>query len=107
MIDWLYVGLSALWIAGLSLELAALGIALYLASEEKQRLSQVLSRSGFRLALDLGLLLFCAGLAALAAVWWEKLLWGLLGVGFVISAWLDRRRIPVKGANDIQGGKQR
>ena len=91
MIDWLYVGLSALWIVGLSLELAALGIALYLASEEKQRLGKVLSRKGSRLALDLGMLLFCAGLAGLAVTGWEKLLWGLLGVSIIASNWFERR----------------
>jgi hypothetical protein len=91
MLDWLYVGLSGLWIAGLSLELTALGFALSFASEEKQRLGKVLSRNGFRLVLDLGMLLFCAGLVGLAAVWWEKLLWGLLGVSFIASNWFERR----------------
>jgi hypothetical protein len=104
MIDWLYVGLSALWIAGLSLELAALGIALYLASEEKQQLGKVLSRNGFRLALDLGMLLFCAGLAGLAAAWWEKLLWGLLGVGFIASDGFERR--SVQGRSTKSGAKE-
>ena len=103
MIDWLYVGLSALWITGLSLELAALGFALYLASEEKQRLGKVLSRSGFRLALDLGMLLFCAGLVGLAAAGWEKLLWGLLGVSFIASNWFERR--SAAGTSPKSGGK--
>jgi hypothetical protein len=85
MIDWLYVCLSALWIAGLSLELAALGIAHYLASDEQPRLGKVLSRRSFRLAVDLGMLLFCAGVGSLAAAWWQKLLWGLLCLGFIIS----------------------
>jgi len=105
MIDWPYVGLSALWIAGLSLELASLGIALYLAAEEKLRLGQVLSGRGFRLAVDLGMLLFCAGLAGLASPWWEKLLWGLLGVGFVVSGWLDRSSLTPRAAKDDKGGQ--
>ena len=93
MIDWLYVGLSALWIAGLSLELVTLSIALYLASEEKQRLWNLLSTHGFRLALNLGMLLFCAGLVGLAIEWWENLLWGLLGVSFIANDWFERRSI--------------
>ena len=91
MIDWVYVGLSALWIGGLSLLLAAVSMAAFTASEHKQRLGQVLARSGFRLALDASMLLLCAGLAGLAVSLWEKLLWALLGLAFLISAWWDRR----------------
>jgi len=93
MIDWAYVGLSALWIGGLSLGLALVSIASTIASRRRQRLGQVLAKTRLRLALDMSLLLFCAGLAGLAAFWWERLLWALLGLGYLISAWRASRPV--------------
>ena len=86
MLDWPYILLSTLWITGLSLELAVLSMAYDNAAVDKQPFRSVLSRPGCRLALDLGMLLFCGGLAGLSPTWWQLLIWSLLGVGFLFFA---------------------
>jgi hypothetical protein len=92
MIDWVYVGWSALWILGLSVELSAISIAVYRSSERKLNLREVLWGKGFRSFLDLGMVFFCLGLFGLAGAWWERGLWGLLCAGFVFNLWHDNRR---------------
>jgi hypothetical protein len=85
MIDWPYVAWSALWILGLSLELAVLSIAYYQSRERHQKLGQVLGEWGFQFSLDLGMMLFCMGLAALAGILWQRLVWGVLCAGFGVN----------------------
>jgi len=85
MIDWVYVGWSALWIVGLSLELTVISIAYYHSGENHQKLGQVLGDRGYQLGVDLGMVLFCLGLAALAGVLWQRLAWGVLCAGFAVN----------------------
>jgi hypothetical protein len=92
MIDWVYVGIQATWILGASTSLAVFSIAVYCASEMKTSLGVILRGKGYRLALDIGGLLFCTGLGASVATWWEKALWGLLVVVLLINAWLDLKK---------------
>ncbi len=92
MIDWPYVGWSALWILGLSVELSVISIAYYRSSEQSLKLRQVLGERGFRTSLDLGMVFFCLGLCGLAAAWWQRGLWGLLCAGFIVNLWLDSRK---------------
>jgi len=87
MIDWVNVFLNAVWILGLSILLSVIGIANYKGTTENIRLSKVLSESNYRIILDLGMILFCIGLAGLAGPWWQKLLWGLLSMSFLIMVW--------------------
>jgi hypothetical protein len=91
MIDWPYVGWSALWILGLSVELSVISIAVYRSSERNLKLRGVLGERGFRTGLDLGMVLFSLGLFGLAGAWWERVLWGLLCAGFVFNLWQDNR----------------
>jgi hypothetical protein len=88
MIDWPYVGWSALWILGLSIELAVLSIVYYLSGEHHQNFGQILAGRRYQLTLDLGMVLFCLGLAALAVVAWQRLAWGLLCAGFTVYLFL-------------------
>jgi len=85
MIDWPYVGWSALWIFGLSLDLAVLSIAYYQSGENHQKLGKVLGGRGFQLGLDLGMVFFCLGLAALAGILWQRIAWGVLSTGFGVN----------------------
>ena len=89
LIDWRLVGFSALWILGLSIVLAAFSFADYRASqaETKTRTLDVLKSSGYRAAINAGLLLFCLGLLGSARAWWEGLLWLGLAAGFGYQAW--------------------
>jgi hypothetical protein len=86
----IYVILSALWISGLSVILAVLGIGCYLAGENHQPLRKILNTWKYRLSINLGVFLFCAGLAGLAGKGWEKILWGLLGMGCIADAIWDK-----------------
>jgi hypothetical protein len=84
MSEIIYVLLSGLWILGLSLILSVLAIASYLAGENRQPLGKVLSTGQASLFITLGAVLFCAGLAGLTGPLWQKVLWGLLGLGFIV-----------------------
>jgi hypothetical protein len=88
MIDWIYIGLSFVWILGASVLVAVFGIAVYDSSENKQSLKLLLSKKIYRLFTNLGISLICAGLCGLAGFWWEKLFWALLCSGFLVNAWL-------------------
>ena len=75
MIDVWYVTSNLIWIAGLAMLLAALSWARWIGENQGRRRP--------RLALNLGLTLFCAGLAATGRGWWERVLWGLLSAVWV------------------------
>jgi hypothetical protein len=85
MTEIIYVGLNALWILGSSLILAVLAIAGYLAGENHQSLGKFLNNGQVNFYLNLGAVLICTGLAGLANPVWEKILWGLLGLGFIAN----------------------
>ncbi len=94
LIDWAGVGFGALWILGLSLNLAALSMADYQRTQTGKRWREVWSTSGYQLVSNLGLMLFCFGLLGSARADWEKILWGALGLGFAVfaaQAWRARR----------------
>ncbi|MCS7287075.1 MAG: hypothetical protein RMK30_09115 [Anaerolineae bacterium] len=75
---------GSLWIVGLAIILATLSWANYEAKTFRIPLRKTLTRSVFRRFMDLGLALFCLGLAMGASRWWERILW------FVLSlAWLS------------------
>ena len=97
MIDVWGVLFNFLWILGLSVLLATWSYAYYeriggwncptaRAQHEGHKTRHILERFGYALALDAGLLLFCAGLAATEDRWWARLLWIGLGLGWVIDA---------------------
>jgi hypothetical protein len=81
---------NSLWILGLAVLLAVLSWAHWAASTEGKRLHAVLGQHRTQQGLDLGLFLFCAGLAATGRAWWERVLWGLLAVAWVFQAWTVR-----------------
>jgi len=99
MIDWRGVGFGVAWILGLSLCLAVLSFGYYRAYEDRVRLRQVLGRSGYQAALNLGMALFCVGWLDSASTWWEQALWALLAIGFAVQALLTWQRSspPVGG----------
>lgn len=90
MIDWYNLFANALWILALALALAALGCARWVASLEGEKLKTVLKRAVWQNALNLAGMIFCAGLALTTQVWWEQLLWAVLGVSFALQIALLR-----------------
>jgi hypothetical protein len=91
MIDWYSVGFGALWILGLGLVTAALSFAYYLASEQKRRFRQMLELPACRIMINLGLVLFCLGLAGGVSAVWERLLWAVLALIFAVQIWQARK----------------
>jgi hypothetical protein len=83
---------NSLWILGLAVLLAVLSWAHWVASTEGKRLRAVLGRPRTRQGLDLGLFLFCAGLAATGRAWWERVLWGLLAAAWIFQIWSAGRK---------------
>ncbi len=88
MIDVWSVLTNSLWILGLAILLAVLSWAHWGASLEGVRFRTALGRPEARRVVDLGLVLFCAGLAASNRTWWERILWGLLGVVWLVQGLL-------------------
>lgn len=97
MIDVWGVVANGVWIVGLAVLLAALSWASWVASVEGGRFRTVLGRPGIQRALGLGLVLFCAGLAATGRTWWERALWGGLSALFAAQAWLVGRPAENRG----------
>ncbi len=96
LIDWRLVSFSALWIAGLSLILAACSFADYSAAERHLRTRTVLRQPGYQAAINAGLVLFCLGLMGSSRTWWEQVLWGALAIAFAYLALTARRRAGPK-----------
>jgi hypothetical protein len=91
---------NSLWILGLAVLLAVLSRAHWIANAEGNRIRGELKRPRTQQALDLGLFLFCAGLAATGRTWWERILWGLLAAVWVFQAWLAERKKRHADKND-------
>ncbi len=85
MIDWYNLAANALWILALALALASLSFARWQARLEGEKLKAVLNRSSWQNSLNLAGTIFCAGLALTTDVWWEQLLWAILGILFVLQ----------------------
>jgi hypothetical protein len=93
---------NSLWILGLAVLLAVLSWVHWVASTEKNRLRVVLQRAPIQIALEVGLFLFCAGLATTERTWWERTLWGLLAAAWMFQAWATgwKKRYADKNDND-------
>ena len=96
MIDWYNLFANSLWILALALALATLGFARWQARMEGEKLKAVLNRAGWQKSLNLAGVIFCAGLALTTDVWWEQLLWAILGLLFLLQIgmlwWSERKR---------------
>jgi len=90
MIDWYNLAANFLWIFALSLALATLSFARWHARMEEKKLKTVLNRAAWGNSLNLAGMIFCAGLALTTEVWWEQLLWAILGVLFVLQIVIAR-----------------
>lgn len=80
------VGFGAMWITGLAVILSALGFADYHAHQEGVSIRDLLNCSGYQMAINGGLTLFCLGLIDTSRNWWETVLWVLLAGAFAFFA---------------------
>ncbi len=87
LIDWAGVGFSAMWILGLSVNLAALGMADYHRARTGHRLRDVWAEPGYQLAHNAGMMLVCLGLIGSARALWEQIIWGALVLAFAAFGW--------------------
>lgn len=91
MIDVWAVVANGLWVLGLALVLAVLSWGYWAAQVEEERMRDVLGRPALRRTMDLGLAVFCVGLAATSQPWWQRVLWAALGVAWLVDAALAGR----------------
>ena len=89
MIDWLNLLSNSLWILGLAVGLAVIGLAHWEAQAGQQKMRQLLAHPGKQVLLDLAGVFFCAGLAATSSRWWEIALWLIMLAMFVLQVVLE------------------
>jgi hypothetical protein len=85
-IDWVGLGFGALWVFGLSLNLAALSWADYERWRTGRRLRDVWGESAYQVVSNFGLVCFCIGLLGSARTIWERIAWGGLAAAFAVFA---------------------
>ncbi|MCU0522163.1 MAG: hypothetical protein MUF84_15905 [Anaerolineae bacterium] len=73
---------NSLWVLGLAVLLAIWSWARFAAYQAGVRPRAILSQTRYVVALDAGLLLFVAGMAATETRWWARVIW------FVLGAWV-------------------
>ena len=92
MIDVWGVVRNGLWVIGLSVLLASWSWARYAAIQARGKTRDKLDEARYAVALDVGLLLFVAGMAATEGRWWARIMWATLGVVVIIHAVLSLRK---------------
>jgi hypothetical protein len=85
MIDWTNLLLNSSWIFGCALALAALSYASWDSSISKEKLLVCLGKSKIQLTLNISGVFFCVGLAGTSDVSWQRILWILLALGFLVQ----------------------
>jgi len=85
MIDWYHLAANSLWIFSLALALATLSYARWEARELSKRVRTILSQHKWQIPLNIAGVLFCGGLAATTNVTWERAIWGILAILFIIQ----------------------
>ncbi len=99
MIDWVTVGVSALWISGLALLLATLAFAHGLSLPAGESIRRILSAPPFRLAMTGGVILFALGMALATQALWERIGWAVvvaLTVWDAVAGWRETRAARLK-----------
>ncbi len=82
---------NGLWILGLAVLLATWSYARYAAYEARVKTRDMLNELKYALVMDLGMLLFVAGMAATESRIWALVLWILIGVAIVVHGYLQIR----------------
>lgn len=88
MIDWPNLFWNSLWILACALGLTVLSATGWEASRRKTAFRRLLSARRPQALLNLAGLLFCAGLAGASSAYWEKAVWALLGLAFIVQSLL-------------------
>lgn len=83
MVDWLNLIFNALWIFALSLALTVLSYTHWQGGALKIGWRAALQQPAAQHGLNVAGALFCLGLLGTSPNVWEKVLWGVLMLGFV------------------------
>lgn len=103
--DWPALLRGALWIAGLSISLAAFSHTQWVAKQEGVRLRIALSWDSFTAPFFAGLTLFAAGMAWGALALWERIAWAAIAVAFAAQVVWSARN--VQRGNPLPGPQER
>jgi len=88
MIDWLNLLFNSIWILALALALSVVSIAYWEAQIGGKKLRALLGQYRYALPLILAGVVFCLGMAATSAKWWEWIFWEISVVLFGIQGWV-------------------
>jgi hypothetical protein len=91
--DWPALFRGALWIAGLSISLAAFSHLRWVAQQNAVPLRIAVSWDSFMAPFFAGLMLFAAGMAWGALALWERIAWAAIGIVFAWQAVYSARAI--------------
>ena len=96
MIDWYNVIMNACWILGCAVALTTLSYASWDASVLGKTFRDCLRQPKIQIALNIGGLLFTVGLAGTTQIIWQRVLWIIVGFGFLIQIVIEffRRENP-------------
>ena len=86
--SWYGLAGHVLWICGVAVLLATLSMVRFDARAAGDRLRHRLREREPRMAMAVGLILFCAGLLLSSDAWWHRVIWGVCVV--LAMAWLVR-----------------
>ncbi|MEA3345711.1 MAG: hypothetical protein U9Q78_05630 [Chloroflexota bacterium] len=99
MINWMGVGVNALWVLGAAGILASLSYTSWWAHERGVPLRRALGEASFQLPFFLSIALICGGLFFCARNLLERVLWLVLFILFVIQAhttWREAKATNLK-----------
>lgn len=102
MFDYVQLLSSSLWILGLALILAALSMAYYQASLRSQKTRQIIKQPGYRLAIFIGFILFCLGIALGDSRLLFRLFWGVL-IALATFIYFEQKRKLISGRSEDVG----
>jgi hypothetical protein len=91
--DWPALWRGALWIAGLSIALAAFSHARWIAKQQGVSLRIAVNWDSFLAPFFAGLTLFAAGMAFSARARWEIIAWVTVAAAFAAQAVLSARNL--------------
>jgi hypothetical protein len=85
---------NVLWVLGLAVLLASWSLAYDRAHRARRKVRAVLATPGYGLAVDLGMLLFVAGMAATEHRAWARVIWIVLGLAIAAQRVVTLVRLP-------------
>lgn len=93
MINWIRLFANSLWIVALALDLSVLSYTRWRARQGEGQFRDLIKSPGILWLVNFSGLLFCLGLLLLSSPWWERSLWGILGLSFTYLMFVIRRKV--------------